>query len=86
MDLDVALSVLLIVSAACYLLLGARLAASKWKFASVPIGIIFVLIGIWVLGGAIELLSDTFVFFSLGRTVHFVGVATVPVVVATLKR
>ncbi len=81
MDLDIALSALLIVSAACYLLLGVRLAVSKWKFASVPIGIIFALIGIWVLGGAIELLSSTFVFFSLGRTGHFVGVALVPVFV-----
>ena len=81
MDLDVALSVLLIVSAASYLLLGARLVASKREIASVPIGILFILIGIWVLGGAIELLSDTFVFFSLGRTAHFVGTALVPVVV-----
>ena len=81
MDLDVALSVLLIVSAASYLLLGARLVTSKREIASVPIGILFILIGIWVLGGAIELLSDTFVFFSLGRTGHFVGTSLVPVVV-----
>ena len=79
MNLDVALSVLLIFSAACYLLLGIRLFASKREIGSMPIGVLFVVISIWVMGGAIELLSSTFGVFSLGRTGHFIGTALVPI-------
>ena len=79
MSLDTALSILLIFSAACYLLLGARLVVARRKVGSAPIGVLFGLIGIWVLGGAIELMSATFAGFSIGRTAHFVGTALVPV-------
>ncbi len=79
MNLDVALSVLLIFSAACYLLLGVRLIASKREIGSMPIGVLFVVISIWVMGGAIELLSTTYEGFSIGRTSHFIGTALVPV-------
>jgi len=80
MNLDVALSVLLIFSAACYVLLGVRLITSKREVGSMPIGVLFVVISFWVLGGAIELLSDTFMMFSIGRTGHFIGTALVPIV------
>jgi len=80
MNLDVALSVLLIFSAACYLLMGARLIAFKREVGSMPIGVLFVVISIWVMGGAIELMSSTFLVFSIGRTGHFIGTAMVPVV------
>ena len=60
MNLDVALSVLLIFSAACYLSLGIRLVASKREVGSVPIGVLFVVVSFWVMGGAIELMSSTF--------------------------
>ncbi len=80
MNLHVALSVLLICSAACYVLLGLRLAMSKREVGSVPIGVLFLVIACWVIGGAIELLSSTFLMFSIGRTCHFVGTALVPVV------
>ncbi len=80
MNLDVALSVLLIFSAACYLLMGIRLIASKREIGSVPIGVLFIVISVWVMGGAIELLSSTFPIFSLGRTGHFIGTALVPIV------
>jgi len=79
MNLDIALAVLLIFSAACYLLLGVRLIASKREVGSMPIGVLYVLIGIWVMGAAIELLSSTFAVFTIGRTGHFIGTALVPV-------
>ena len=80
MNLDLALSVLLIFSAACYLLIGMRLVASKREVGSMPIGVLFVLVSIWVMGGAIELLSSTFAVFTIGRTGHFIGTALVPIV------
>ncbi len=80
MNLHVALALLLIFSAACYLLLGLRLVMSKREVGSVPIGVLFFVISLWVLGGAIELLSSTFTIFSVGRTGHFVGTALVPIV------
>ncbi|MGB5256191.1 MAG: diguanylate cyclase [Woeseiaceae bacterium] len=80
MNLDVALSVLLVFSAACYLMMGSRLAASKREIGSMPIGVLFVVISIWVGGGGIELLADDFVVFSIGRTAHFIGTALVPIV------
>ncbi|MFQ5609338.1 MAG: histidine kinase N-terminal 7TM domain-containing protein, partial [Woeseiaceae bacterium] len=86
MDLDTVLSVLLSVSAACYLLLGLRLISFKREVGSVPIGVLFVVISIWVAGGAIELLSTTFDTFSIGRTGHFVGTSLLPIVVLTCFR
>ena len=79
MNLDVSLSVLLIFSAACYLLLGIRLVASKREVGSVPIGVLFVIISFWVMGGAIELMANTFYVFSIGRTGHFIGTALLPI-------
>ncbi len=80
MNLDLALSVLLIFTAACYLIMGTRLIASKREVGSMPIGVLFVVVSIWVMGGAIELLSSTFTAFTIGRTSHFIGTALVPVV------
>ena len=80
MSLDVALSILLIFSAGCYFLLGTRLVASRREIGSVPIGVLFLVISIWVVGGAIELLASSFTVFSVGRTGHFVGTALTPIV------
>lgn len=80
MNLDVALSVLMVFSAACYLMIGSRLVATKREIGSMPIGALFVVISIWVAGGGIELLSDSFTVFSIGRTGHFIGTALVPIV------
>lgn len=80
MNLHVALSALLIFSAACYALLGVRIIASKRQVGSVPVGTLFIVISFWVMGGAIELLSSSFFMFSIGRTGHFIGTAFVPVV------
>jgi diguanylate cyclase (GGDEF)-like protein len=46
----------------------------------VPIGVLFVVVSIWVMGGAIELMSSTYDVFSIGRTGHFIGTALVPIV------
>jgi diguanylate cyclase (GGDEF)-like protein len=80
MNLDLALSVLLIFSAASYLVMGMRLVASRREVGSMPIGVLFVVVSIWVMGGAIELLSSTFAVFTIGRTGHFIGTALVPIV------
>ncbi len=80
MDMDTLLSTLLTLSAACYLLLGAYLIASKREVGSVPIGVLCVVVSFWVMGGAVELMSTTFAAFSVGRTGHFIGTALAPVV------
>jgi diguanylate cyclase (GGDEF)-like protein len=86
MNLDVMLSTILIFSAACYLLLGIRLVASRREVGSVPLGVLFVIITFWVMGGAVELLSTTFYVFSIGRTGHFIGTALLPIAVYVLFR
>jgi diguanylate cyclase (GGDEF)-like protein len=78
MNVDVALSILLIFSAACYSLLGIRLIVARREVGSVPIGTLFVIVGFWVMGGAVELMADSFAVFSIGRTGHFVGTALAP--------
>ena len=80
MSLDAALSIMLMFGAGCYLLLGARLVASQREVGSLPIGVLFIVISIWVSGGAIEMLADSFVIFSIGRTGHFIGTALAPIV------
>jgi diguanylate cyclase (GGDEF)-like protein len=80
MSLDVMLSALLIFTAVCYLLLGARLLAARRDTGTMPIGTLFVVISIWVVGGAVELLSNDFLVFTIGRTCHFFGTALLPVV------
>ncbi len=79
MSFDVTLAVLLLFSAACYAALGLRLMLSKREVGTTPIGLLFIIVGVWVLGGAVELLSYTFTGFSVGRSMHFVGTAFVPV-------
>ena len=80
MNLDALLAILLIFSAACYVLLGMRLIASKREIGSIPIGMLFVVVSIWVMGGAIELMSTNYAVFSIGRTSHFIGTALVPII------
>ena len=80
MSLDVALSTLLVFTAACYLMMGSRLVMSKREVGSMPVGALFVVISIWVAGGAVELLAESYTVFSIGRTGHFVGTAMVPIV------
>jgi diguanylate cyclase (GGDEF)-like protein len=79
MNFDFAISVLLTFSAASYLALGLRLVFAKREVGTMPIGTLFLVISVWVLGGAVELLSDSFFVFSVGRTMHFVGTSMLPV-------
>jgi diguanylate cyclase (GGDEF)-like protein len=59
-------------------LLGIRLITAKREVGSVPIGMLFVIISFWVMGGAVELMSESFLVFSIGRTGHFIGTALLP--------
>lgn len=79
MSFEVAIALLLMFSAACYFALGMRLVAAKREVGSMPIGLLFLVVSVWVLGGAVELMSTTFYVFSIGRTMHFVGTALLPV-------
>ncbi|MDX1482325.1 MAG: diguanylate cyclase [Woeseiaceae bacterium] len=78
MNLEAALALLLIFSSVCYFALGLRLVASRRNIGSMPIGVLFLIITFWVLGGAVELLASTAFAFSIGRTGHFVGTAFLP--------
>lgn len=79
MNFEIALAMLLIFSASCYMALGLRLITSKWDVGTAPMGGMLVIICIWVLGGAVELLSTSFYVFSIGRTLHFIGTALLPI-------
>ena len=79
MSFNLAIAVLLMVSAACYLALGMRLVMAKREVGTMPIGLLFLVASAWVVGGAIELLSTSYYYFSIGRTMHFVGTALLPV-------
>ncbi len=81
MNLDVLIAVLLTFGAACYGLLAARLLLSPRDVGSLPLGIVFLLMSVWVLGGAIEVIADSLVVFSVGRTAHFVATSLLPVAV-----
>ena len=79
MTLNAALAVLLLFSAICYLVFGVRLLAAKREVGAMSFGALFVVVSFWVLGGAIELMSNSFYVFAIGRTGHFIGTAFLPV-------
>ncbi len=79
MNLDAALAILLLCSAICYLLLGLRLIRSRRETGTMPMGVLFAVVGGWVAGGAIELAATSFLVFSIGRTFHFLGTALLPI-------
>ena len=81
MNLLVVMSVLLAFSAVCYLLLGLRLVSGKNEPGSTPLGVTFMVISLWVLGGAVELMAQDFVVFTVGRVGHFLGTSIIPVTV-----
>ena len=66
MDLVVVLAVLLCFSGVCYMLLGARLIGGKRDPGNLPIGLSAFIVGLWVLGGALEMLASSYVVFSIG--------------------
>lgn len=79
MNFDFAISVVLMFSAACYFALGMRMVLAKREVGTMPIGVLFLVISVWVLGGGVELLSEDFFVFSIGRAMHFVGTSLLPV-------
>ena len=81
MNLLVVMSVLLVFSAVCYFLLGLRLVSGKNEPGSTPLGVTFMVISLWVLGGAVELMAQDFVVFTVGRVGHFLGTSIIPVTV-----
>ena len=80
MNADILTAIVLLFGAACYFLLGGRLIAGRRSMGSLPIGLIFFLMAVWVLGGAVELLATSLTVFSVGRSGHFVATALLPVV------
>ena len=78
MNLVIILSILLTFSAVCYMLLGIRLVGGKREIGSIPLAAMFFIIGFWILGGALEMVADNYVVFSIGRVGHFIGSALVP--------
>ena len=79
MNLDLFLSILLSFSAGCYILMGVRLLRGDGEISGFQLGATFIVLGLWVIGGAVEMMASSFVVFSVGRTGHFVGTALVPV-------
>jgi diguanylate cyclase (GGDEF)-like protein len=79
MTLDVVLAVLLGICASCYMLLALRVLRGHNKIGTPAMGATFMIIGLWVLGGAIELVAISLPIFTVGRVLHFVGTGLVPV-------
>jgi len=79
MNLLTILSIFLGFSAVCYLWLGVRLVNGKRDIGSRPLGVTFLVISLWVLGGAIEITATSYAIFSAGRVGHFLGTAVIPV-------
>ena len=59
--------------------MGVRLLRGDNVIGGFQLGATFIVLGLWVLGGAVEMMATSFVVFSVGRTAHFVGTALVPV-------
>jgi diguanylate cyclase (GGDEF)-like protein len=79
MSFNLAISLLLVFATMCYFALGMRLVLAKREVGTLPMSTLFLVIGVWVLGGAVELLAGDFTVFSIGRTMHFAGSALLPV-------
>jgi len=78
-NLNVVLSILLAFSAVGYLVLAMRMLGGQRAIGSLAMGVTFVMIALWVLGGAIELLAPSLSVFMVGRMGHFIGTGLVPV-------
>ncbi len=86
MNLESVIAVLLSLSAIGYLALGIRLMAATRRTGNSAMSLLFLVIGIWVAGSAVELFSTSFMQFSAGRTMHFFGTAFLPIVAYTCFR
>ena len=79
MNLSLILSFFVALGAIGYLSLAVRLFSGKRTVGSLPLGLTFLVISLWVFGGAIELAAESFVLFTVGRVGHYLGTALVPV-------
>lgn len=79
MTLDVVLAVLLAICASCYMLLALRVLRGHNSIGTPAMGATFMVVGLWVLGGAIELVAISLPVFTVGRVLHFVGTGLIPV-------
>lgn len=73
------LFVILGLSAVGYVLLGIRVTGSIRNTAAAPLGITFILMGVWVAGGSVELVASSWDIYSVAHLGHFFGTAFVPV-------
>ena len=80
MSLSTLMSALLLLTALGYVSLGARILAARRGSGNPAIGVLFLLVSVWVAGGALELVATTLPVFLVGRTAHFIGTALIPVV------
>ncbi len=79
MNLDVVHSVVLACCAICYMVLALRVLRGKREIGNLALRATFVVIGLWVLSGAFELLATSLPIFTVGRVGHFIGTALAPV-------
>ncbi|MDX1403981.1 MAG: diguanylate cyclase [Woeseiaceae bacterium] len=79
MSLDIVLAVLLGICASFYIRLAIRVLRGDNTVRSPATGLTFLVLGLWVLGGAIEQVAVTLEVFRIGRFLHFVGNSLVPV-------
>ena len=74
------LSIVLFVTATAYVALAIHMARLRAGAADRAIAAIFVLIAIWVAGGALGLVASSRPLLLAGMTAHFIGAAIIPVV------
>lgn len=79
-------SLLLLFSGIGYLFLGAKLVDVQRRIGGAALCATFLVVGLWVLGGAIELSAKSYAIFSVGRVGHFLGTALVPVLLLVCFR
>lgn len=79
MTLAAIMSAIMGFSALGYVLLGLLVTGSARNRANAPLGITFVLMGVWVAGGSVELVATSWSLFSVAHLGHFLGTAFVPV-------
>ncbi|MDH3439819.1 MAG: diguanylate cyclase [Gammaproteobacteria bacterium] len=81
MSFLVATSVFVGFTAVCYFLLGVRMIGGQRDVGSIPLGAAFLVIAVWVFGGAVEMMATSETVFTVGRVGHYVGTALVPVLI-----
>lgn len=79
MGLDFVVASLLCLCGICYGVVAIRLWRGPGEAGQVPIALTAVAIGIWVIGGGLQMFVPRPAFLEVGRVAHIVGAALVPV-------